>query len=84
MTRVTQNVGDLHERAGSRQVIHMHGELLRIRCQSCDAERIWRQVLSTADRCPDCGSVGKLRPAIVWFGEMPLQMEVLKIITKVY
>jgi NAD-dependent deacetylase len=75
ITLVTQNVDDLHERAGSRQVIHMHGELFRIRCNSCNAERVWRQDLSTTDRCPDCDAVGKLRPAIVWFGEMPMHME---------
>lgn len=71
---VTQNVDDLHERAGSRDVVHMHGELLRIRCTHCGRGRSWREDLSTALACPDCARPGGLRPDIVWFGEMPLAM----------
>ncbi len=75
LTLVTQNIDDLHERAGSRNVIHMHGELLKARCQHCGAVRLWPQDLSPADACPDCGRTGGLRPHVVWFGEMPLHMD---------
>ncbi|MBS0659517.1 MAG: NAD-dependent deacylase [Verrucomicrobia bacterium] len=72
---VTQNVDDLHERAGSRDVVHMHGELLKARCAHCESVREWREDLSTALPCPACQRRGGLRPHIVWFGEMPLEME---------
>jgi NAD-dependent deacetylase len=75
LTLVTQNIDDLHERAGSRNVIHMHGELLKARCQHCDAVRLWPEDLSPADACPDCSRAGGLRPHVVWFGEMPLHMD---------
>ncbi len=72
---VTQNVDDLHERAGSRNLIHMHGELNRIRCDACGIVTEHRSDLSTGDVCAACGSAGGLRPHVVWFGEMPLEME---------
>ena len=72
---VTQNIDDLHQRAGSRNLIHMHGELLKARCSSCDTVTPWRDGISLADACPSCGHVGGMRPHVVWFGEMPLQME---------
>lgn len=72
---VTQNVDDLHERAGSTRLLHMHGELLKIRCESCDSVRAWRGDLDLATTCPDCGTSGSLRPHVVWFGEMPLYMD---------
>jgi NAD-dependent deacetylase len=72
---VTQNIDDLHERAGSACVVHMHGELLKARCGSCDAIRPWLNDLTVADACPDCGRPGALRPHVVWFGEMPLHMD---------
>lgn len=72
---VTQNIDDLHERAGSRALIHMHGELLKARCRHCARPFEWRRDLSTATPCPDCGQPGLLRPHVVWFGEMPLEME---------
>ena len=75
LTLVTQNIDDLHERAGSRRVIHMHGELLKARCQHCGSVRLWAEDLSPSDVCPDCGRVGGLRPHVVWFGEMPLFMD---------
>lgn len=75
LTLCTQNVDDLHERSGSRRVIHMHGELLRIRCVLCGDERTWRLALSTTTPCSGCGKASGLRPAIVWFGEEPLRME---------
>lgn len=72
---VTQNVDDLHDRAGSRKLLHMHGELLRIRCAACGRISGFAGDLSVDDLCPDCGARGTLRPHIVWFGEMPLFMD---------
>jgi NAD-dependent deacetylase len=77
LTLVTQNIDDLHERAGSRRVIHMHGELLKARCQHCGSVRLWAQDLSPSDVCPDCGRAGGLRPHVVWFGEMPMHMDLI-------
>lgn len=68
---VTQNIDDLHERAGSKNLIHMHGELLKIRCDSCATVSIMTKDVSEDARCI-CG--GSLRPHIVWFGEMPFAM----------
>ena len=72
---VTQNVDDLHERAGSRNVIHMHGELLKARCQSTDTLVPADRDLDPTLTCTVCGAAGCLRPHVVWFGEMPLEME---------
>ncbi|MCK8783951.1 NAD-dependent deacylase [Roseomonas sp. NAR14] len=72
---VTQNVDDLHERAGSRRLLHMHGALRRVRCLGCAAEADWSEPLSTATPCPACGARGGMRPDIVWFGEIPMHME---------
>lgn len=72
---VTQNIDDLHERAGSQNLIHMHGELLKVRCDACHAVHAWRKDLATVTPCPHCGHVGAMRPHVVWFGEMPLEME---------
>ena len=76
-TIVTQNIDDLHERAGSSGVIHMHGELLKARCGRCEAVRPWLDDLTVWQACPDCGRAGALRPHVVWFGEMPLEMDVI-------
>jgi NAD-dependent deacetylase len=73
----TQNIDDLHERAGSREVLHMHGELLKARCVHCEAVVPWREDLSVADKCPSCGEAGGLRPHVVWFGEMPMELETI-------
>ena len=71
---ITQNIDDLHEKAGSSSIIHMHGELNKARCIMNDDHLLdWFDDLNETHRCPDCGS--QMRPAIVWFGEMPLQME---------
>lgn len=72
---VTQNIDDLHERAGSNALIHMHGELLKIRCRHCQRPFTWTEDLETSHSCPDCGRTGSLRPHVVWFGELPLEME---------
>lgn len=72
---VTQNIDDLHERAGSTALLHMHGELLRIFCRHCGTRQGCRSDLSVVDTCPACGRTGGLRPDVVWFGEMPYHME---------
>jgi NAD-dependent deacetylase len=70
---VTQNVDDLHERAGARRLIHMHGEHLAAWCTACDRRHAWRDTLIERPPCPACG-VPALRPDVVWFGEMPYRM----------
>jgi NAD-dependent deacetylase len=77
LTLVTQNIDDLHERAGSERVVHMHGELLKARCGACEAVRLWRDDLTVAHACPACGRTATLRPHVVWFGRMPLEMDVI-------
>lgn len=78
-TLVTQNVDDLHERAGSHNLIHMHGELLKARCAQTGTVLPWTTDIATNTRCPCCNQPGLLRPHIVWFGEMPLDMETIEI-----
>jgi NAD-dependent deacetylase len=72
---VTQNVDDLHERAGSPSVIHMHGELTRVRCEHCNSIVSHGEDLSTETRCGACIESGGMRPHIVWFGEVPFEMD---------
>lgn len=72
---VTQNVDNLHERAGSDHLLHMHGELLKVRCTDCGSVLQWEKGLTRKDMCPICLRVGTLRPHIVWFEEQPLHME---------
>ena len=72
---VTQNIDDLHERAGSANLIHMHGELLKARCGVCGEVSEIRVDLSVDDDCAACGAIAEMRPHVVWFGEMPLEME---------
>ena len=72
---VTQNVDDLHERGGARDVIHMHGELTRALCAACGFQWDAPLVMAVNDACPACRTVGSTRPDIVWFGEMPYHME---------
>jgi len=73
----TQNIDDLHERAGSRAVIHMHGELLKARCAACGKTTIWYDDLTGNEGCPICAIEGQLRPHVVWFGEMTLGLEAI-------
>ncbi|MFZ5618434.1 MAG: NAD-dependent deacylase [Pseudomonadota bacterium] len=75
LTLVTQNVDDLHERGGSKRVIHMHGELLKARCSACEAVHSWGGDLALETRCPDCKADRHMRPDVVWFGETPMFME---------
>jgi NAD-dependent deacetylase len=74
---VTQNIDDLHERAGTRNLIHMHGELLRARCTACAALHACRHDLEPDYRCQGCGEPNVLRPHVVWFGEMPLALDAI-------
>ena len=71
---VTQNIDDLHERAGAKRVLHMHGEGLSAWCSACDARHPWTGTLRDNPPCPACGAPA-LRPDIVWFGEMPYRMD---------
>jgi NAD-dependent deacetylase len=73
---VTQNVDDLHTRAGASRVLHMHGEHLNAWCTACDARSPWRGTLIDRPACPACAS-RSLRPDVVWFGEMPYQMDAI-------
>ncbi len=75
LTLVTQNIDDLHERAGSHDVLHMHGELLKARCELCGGVSDWLDDLEVADVCPRCGRAGGMRPHVVWFGELPLYLD---------
>ena len=77
LTLVTQNIDDLHERARSRRVIHMHGELLKARCGRCQVIRPWLDDLTVSDACRNCGAAGALRPHVVWFGELPLALDLI-------
>ena len=70
---VTQNVDDLHERAGAERVLHMHGEHLKAWCTACDARSHWTGPLIDRPGGPKCGGRA-LRPDVVWFGEMPYRM----------
>jgi NAD-dependent deacetylase len=71
---VTQNVDDLHERAGASRVLHMHGTHLNAWCTACDTRSPWRSSLIERPPCPVCGAQA-LRPDVVWFGEMPYEMD---------
>ncbi len=72
---VTQNIDDLHERAGTKNLIHMHGEVLKAFCHFCQARQECRSDLSTDMACAACSKTGGIRPDIVWFGEMPYKMD---------
>ncbi len=72
---ITQNIDNLHERAGSKQLLHMHGELLNLRCKDSGVVYPVHEDSQPEDLCSCCGSSGNLRPDIVWFGEMPMFME---------
>jgi NAD-dependent deacetylase len=75
---VTQNVDDLHERAGSKRLLHMHGELKSGWCLACDERFAWDGAMGEGAICPSCDRPGKVRPDIVWFGEMPYDMAAIE------
>jgi NAD-dependent deacetylase len=72
---VTQNVDDLHERAGSENLLHMHGEMRKSRCAACGDVRSHHGDITVALACAACAKPGRLRPDIVWFGEIPYHMD---------
>ncbi|HUE79072.1 MAG TPA: NAD-dependent deacylase [Sphingomicrobium sp.] len=72
---ITQNVDDLHQRAGSRRLLHMHGKLKSGWCLGCDDRFAWDGPMGLGAVCASCSSPGTVRPDIVWFGEMPYEME---------
>src|SRR5579885_3689513 len=81
---VTQNVDDLHDRAHAAHkpadgfhLLHMHGELKKVRCDVCEEIRHWEDALDTTAACPACNKTGHMRPHIVWFGEIPLGMDLI-------
>lgn len=74
---VTQNVDDLHERGGSRTVHHMHGRLRAALCLACGRRHDWTDDLGHRPPCPACG-LRTLRPDVVWFGEVPYDMEAIE------
>jgi NAD-dependent deacetylase len=74
---VTQNIDDLHERGGSQRVHHMHGRLRAAWCTACDDRHDWHGPLGDGPGCPRCGSAA-LRPDVVWFGEVPYDMDAVE------
>jgi NAD-dependent deacetylase len=72
---VTQNIDNLHERGGSKNVLHMHGELLKSRCGACGDVKECALDLGKGSICSNCQGHGRLRPHVVWFGEMPLYLK---------
>jgi len=72
---VTQNVDDLHERAGSKRLLHMHGKLKSGWCLACNERFAWDGAMGEGAVCPACRTPGEVRPDIVWFGEMPYEMD---------
>jgi NAD-dependent deacetylase len=75
VTVVTQNIDDLHERAGTRRLLHMHGELLKARCTLCGHVHECREDTCVMSLCDGCGSLGRIRPHVVWFNEIPLHLD---------
>ena len=74
---VTQNVDDLHERAGATRLLHMHGELTSALCAGCGERQRWQEALAPGTRCAGCDGAA-LRPDIVFFGEVPYHMEAIE------
>ena len=72
---VTQNVDDLHRRAGSEKMVSIHGELKKARCVLCKTSFSWVDDMSTDSKCPHCLQLKCVRPDIVWFGELPYFMD---------
>lgn len=76
VTLITQNIDDLHERGGSNDVIHMHGELMRALCANCDHRWDAPAEMQATDTCPSCTATAT-RPDVVWFGEIPYHMDAI-------
>lgn len=77
VTIVTQNVDDLHERAGSKNIIHMHGRLKEGRCVETGKVYPWENDMDQSSICPCCNKKGNVRPNIVWFGELPVDLPLI-------
>lgn len=77
LTIITQNVDDLHSRAGSQNLIHMHGELVSSLCNICGFREKATESMSIRDKCPQCGNCS-IRPDVVWFGEIPYHMDLVE------
>ena len=75
LTIVTQNVDNLHERGGAKNVMHMHGRLHSVKCCLCGVRRDFGGATHEGMECGDCGGTGSIRPDIVWFGEIPHHMD---------
>ena len=75
VTIITQNIDNLHEAAGAKNLIHMHGELARALCGDCGQSQPWTKDIALEEACPHCAATGTMRPDVVWFGEMPYHME---------
>ena len=72
---VTQNIDALHEAGGTKNLIHMHGELAKALCANCRTSVRWWEDLFVETACGACGEAGGMRPDVVWFGEMPRELE---------
>jgi len=72
---ITQNIDHLHEQAHSKNILHMHGELFKVRCVQTNDIFTWHDDITAKSKCSCCKLTGTLRPHIVWFGEMPLFMD---------
>lgn len=79
LTLITQNIDNLHERGGAHPVIHMHGELTKAWCTACDQRSPWLKSMDSASLCPLCQTKGALRVDVVWFGEVPYQMDTIEL-----
>lgn len=77
-TLITQNVDDLHKRAGSQNLLTMHGALDSALCEYCAARTAWLEDLDTNSQCPHCARRDCLRPDIVWFDEIPYHMDAIR------
>jgi len=77
VTVITQNIDNLHERSGSVRLLHMHGELLKARCPVSHQTVEWKGPLGPGDHCTCCQFPSPLRPHVVWFGEMPLYLDMI-------
>ena len=78
LTLITQNVDDLHERGGSESVIHMHGQLRTLRCENTHRTEVRMNKKDLGDDfvyCNCCNEPSRMRPDIVWFGEIPMEMD---------
>ena len=76
---ITQNVDDLHERAGSQKILHLHGELLKYRCAYCGHIDRAESDINVHDVCSSCSRPGGLRPHVVWFGEIPFFLDEISV-----